>query len=72
MIQATLCFLFRDEPYPGILLGYKKRGFGLGKYGGFGGKLKDGETLAWAASRELREESGLIADPHELAYLGSL
>jgi 8-oxo-dGTP diphosphatase len=72
MIHATLCFIFRDEPQPAILLGYKKRGFGMGKYGGFGGKLQDGETLRQAAQRELLEESGLSVVPSQLTSLGSL
>ena len=72
MTQATLCFVFRVEPQPAILLGYKKRGFGMGKYGGFGGKLQDGETLSQAALRELHEEAGLDGDPLGLASLGSL
>ncbi|MFA5235760.1 MAG: 8-oxo-dGTP diphosphatase [Bacilli bacterium] len=42
-----------------ILLGYKKRGFGKGKYNGFGGKPLENETLLAAAIREAREESGL-------------
>lgn len=72
MIQATLCFVFRENPYQSILLGYKKRGFGISKFGGFGGKVQDGENLAQAASRELYEEAGLSADPSELTPLGIL
>jgi len=72
MIQATLCFIFRDDPQPGILLGYKKRGFGMGKYDGFGGKLQDGESVPQAALRELHEESGLIVNPPDLNALGNL
>ncbi len=69
MIQATLCFVFRDDPLPGVLLGFKKRGFGMGKYDGFGGKLHDGESLTQAALRELEEESGLkVATPDMSSY----
>lgn len=45
-----------------ILLGLKKRGFGQGKWNGFGGKVMEGESAKNAASRELTEESGLTAD----------
>ncbi len=72
MIHATLCFVFRDEPQPGILLGYKKRGFGQGKFDGFGGKLYEGESLPQAAVRELQEESGISAEQIDLNSLGSL
>ena len=34
-----------------LLLGYKKNGFGKGKWNGFGGKVKDGETVEAAAIR---------------------
>ena len=34
-----------------ILLGYKKRGFGKGKWNGFGGKVEKGETPQEAAIR---------------------
>lgn len=42
-----------------VLLGMKKRGFGAGRWNGFGGKIEKGETAAQAAARELREEAGL-------------
>ncbi|KAI7803654.1 oxidized purine nucleoside triphosphate hydrolase [Triplophysa rosa] len=45
-----------------ILLGMKKRGFGVGKWNGFGGKVQPGETIEQAARRELLEESGLTVD----------
>jgi 8-oxo-dGTP diphosphatase / 2-hydroxy-dATP diphosphatase len=53
-----------------ILLGMKKRGFGVGKWNGFGGKLEKGETIEQAAVRELQEESGL--DAKSLTRVGFL
>jgi 8-oxo-dGTP diphosphatase/2-hydroxy-dATP diphosphatase len=35
----------------GILLGLKKRGFGEGKWNGFGGKIESGESVIQAAIR---------------------
>lgn len=34
-----------------VLLGMKKRGFGAGKWNGFGGKVQPGETIEDAARR---------------------
>ncbi|XP_018588278.2 oxidized purine nucleoside triphosphate hydrolase [Scleropages formosus] len=45
-----------------VLLGLKKRGFGAGRWNGFGGKVQPGETIEQAAKRELLEESGLTVD----------
>ena len=38
----TLVYIRDDE---NILLGLKKRGFGTGKWNGFGGKVQPGETI---------------------------
>lgn len=46
---------------PKILLGLKKMGFGEGRWNGFGGKLKEDETVEEAAIRELEEEAGITA-----------
>ncbi|KAI5735453.1 hypothetical protein M8J77_018526 [Diaphorina citri] len=45
-----------------ILLGMKKRGFGAGKWNGFGGKVEPGETILEGAKRELQEECHLKSD----------
>jgi len=49
----TLCIVLKRNE---ILLGMKKRGFGKGKWNGFGGKVLRGETIEKAAKRELREK----------------
>lgn len=52
----TLCVVYNDSH---ILLGMKKRGFGEGKWNGFGGKLLENESIEQAAIRELEEEVGI-------------
>src|SRR3989338_6433965 len=52
----TLCLVQKDGR---VLLGMKKRGFGMGKWNGFGGKVDAGETVEEAAKRELFEEAGI-------------
>lgn len=59
MRQATLAFVKKENH---VLLGFKKTGFGAGKWNGFGGKVEPGETVEQAAARELFEESGIKAD----------
>ena len=54
---ATLCFIHKDSR---ILLGMKKRGMGVGFWSGFGGKVKEGETIEEAAKREVKEEAGIV------------
>ena len=55
---TTLCYPVRDGQ---VLLGMKKRGFGMGKWNGPGGKVEAGETPIAACIREVREEVGLDA-----------
>lgn len=52
----TLCII---HDHPRVLLGMKKRGFGMGRWNGFGGKVEPGETIEKAAKRELFEEAGI-------------
>jgi len=69
----TLVFVRRTVEASGakeVLLGMKKRGFGVGKWNGFGGKLEPGESVEEAAIRELKEESSLEA--HSLTRRGYL
>lgn len=51
--------LLRDKLSGDVLLGMKKRGFGVGKWNGFGGKVQEGETIRECARRETQEECGL-------------
>lgn len=59
----TLIFCRREnsDGQREILLGMKKRGFGVGKWNGFGGKVEGEETIEQGALRELEEESTLKA-----------
>lgn len=57
MRQSTLVFVFNKQKQ--ILLAMKKRGFGVGKWNGAGGKVEDGETIWEAAVREVLEETGI-------------
>lgn len=43
-----------------VLLGMKKRGFGVGKWNGFGGKPNAGEKIKDTAVRETQEECGIL------------
>lgn len=58
----SLVFCRRTGPESGkreVLLGMKKRGFGTGKWNGYGGKQEMGESMIQCAVRELEEESGI-------------
>ena len=59
----TLVLLREDNQ---VLLGMKKRGFGVGKWNGFGGKLEPGETVVEAAAREVKEECGFTVNTSDL------
>ena len=62
MRQATLLFLIEDDQ---LLLALKKRGFGMGKWNGVGGKPNNGETIEQTAIRECQEE--IAVKPIELS-----
>ncbi|CAK1546900.1 unnamed protein product [Leptosia nina] len=65
----TLVFLREDSR---LLLGLKKRGFGINKWNGFGGKLEPEETVIDAAARELKEECCINAKASDLKHIGNL
>jgi 8-oxo-dGTP pyrophosphatase MutT (NUDIX family) len=69
MLQTTLCFLVKGDE---VLLGMKKRRFGVGKWNGVGGKVLEGENIVTAALREIKEEIGVVVaegDPQLVATL---
>ena len=69
MNERTLCIVVRGNE---VLLGLKKRGFGTGKFTGFGGKIEAGESVQTAACRELAEETGLVVSQGDLVGYGRL
>lgn len=70
MRDTSLVYPIREDG--AILLGRKRRGMGVGKWNGFGGKIEDGETMAACAVRELFEECGLAADVAALSFVADL
>ena len=54
---TTLLLILNDNK---ILLAEKKRGFGIGKFNGIGGKVEKDETIEEAMIRETQEEIGVI------------
>ena len=66
---CTLCFLLKGDK---ILLAMKKRGFGEGKWNGYGGKVQEKESLKSAAVREIAEESCLDVEENNLEQVGRI
>jgi len=63
----TLCIIHKGNK---ILLGMKKRGFGVGRWNGFGGKPKVGEKIEETAKREISEEAKIkVASVEELGII---
>jgi len=69
MRKVTVCFLVRDNQ---LCLAMKKRGFGIGKWNGVGGKVENNESLKDAAIRELKEEIGVVAKQADLEEVGDI
>ncbi len=76
MKQATLCLLIKPAcagRENEILLAMKKRGFGVGKWNGVGGKIdssKGDKNIVDAAIRETKEEIGVLAlNPEKVGVL---
>ena len=66
--QTTLCFLIKEDK---VLLGMKKRGFGMGNWNGIGGKRhKTDKTIVETFLRETEEEIGV--KPTEYKLMGKL
>ncbi|KAG4305413.1 hypothetical protein PORY_000969 [Pneumocystis oryctolagi] len=51
--RYTLVFPYNSKNTH-VLLGLKKRGFGVGKWNGFGGKVEENESINACAARELK------------------
>jgi len=65
--QATITLLLKDDE---VLLAMKKRGFGMGKWNGVGGKPNPGEDIVATAIRESQEEIGVTPlEPKKVAVL---
>jgi 8-oxo-dGTP diphosphatase len=62
MKLTTLCYPICDGH---VLLAMKKRGFGVGKWNGAGGKVQAGESVEDACRRETYEEIGIEVDALE-------
>lgn len=65
----TLVFLRTPNQ---ILLGLKKRGFGMNKWNGFGGKVEPNENIVDGAVRELKEECVVTVTANDLKHVGHL
>lgn len=70
MRDTSLVYLLDENGR--VLLGRKRRGMGVGKWNGFGGKIEPGETMRQCAVRELREESGIQVCPEDLELMADL
>ncbi|GAB4098728.1 8-oxo-dGTP diphosphatase [Sinomonas halotolerans] len=70
---VVLCFLLREgQEGSEVLLGRKRRGFGVGKIVGLGGHIEAGETAAQAARRELAEEACVELDAAAMRAAGTV
>jgi ADP-ribose pyrophosphatase YjhB (NUDIX family) len=69
MQEMVVCFPIRNES---IFLGKRKKDPWLGKFSGFGGRVRNGEGRVSAQIREFYEETGIPILPGELIRLGKI
>ncbi|MFO0718686.1 MAG: 8-oxo-dGTP diphosphatase [Candidatus Paceibacterota bacterium] len=69
MKVANICFLRRGDE---VLLAMKKRGFGVDKWNGPGGKIQEGETIEEATVREIKEEIDVDIDKKDLQKVAEI
>lgn len=69
MRTTSLIFLKKDDK---VLLSMKKRGLGVGKLNGAGGKQEEGETLEESIVRELDAELGITIEAKDLQPFGTI
>lgn len=72
MKSSTLLFLIKrnENKLEEICLAMKKRGFGVGRWNGVGGKVEQGESIEDACKREAFEEVGVkVFDLKKVAEL---
>lgn len=72
MRNSTLLFLVKkkDEKITEVCLAMKKRGFGMGRWNGVGGKVDVEESIEEATVREAKEEIGV--DAKDLQKVGEI
>ena len=71
MKVQTLLFLI-DTQEQKVLLAMKKRGFGVGKWNGVGGKVERGEAIGDAVLRETKEEIEVTVSPEDLEPVATI
>jgi len=69
-MKRTVTNLCVIHQHPRILLGMKKRGFGAGRWNGFGGKVLPDETIEESLMREVEEEAGIkLEDIQKVGFM---
>ncbi len=63
LLEAVVVYLLKEDE---VLLAYKTEKIGKGCFNGYGGGVEPGETLAAAAVRETKQESGVEILPQDL------